>query len=106
MLMYCEKVYKRSGKNLFRFIENSGEVLDKLKARAFNATSLSKCDFYLRFTLLYLIIKLEIHSLILLKEPSKEKALLNLHVTTETRFSLQNSLKNIMNGLVKMYVML
>ena len=52
---YCEKVYERSGKNLFWSIKNSGEVLDKLKARDFYAITLSTYDFLL-FTLLYLII--------------------------------------------------
>ena len=32
-MKYCEKVYERSGKNLFWSIKNSGEILDKLKAR-------------------------------------------------------------------------
>ena len=41
VIKYCEKVYERSGKNLFWSIKNSGEILDKLKARDFNATSLS-----------------------------------------------------------------
>ena len=36
-------------------IKNSGEILDKLKARDFNAISLSSYDF-LHVTLLYLII--------------------------------------------------
>ena len=44
-----------SGKNLFWSIKNSGEVLDKLKARDFNVTSLSTYDFPL-FTLIYFII--------------------------------------------------
>ena len=44
---------------------------------------------FLLFTLLYLIIQLKINLLILLKEPSIEKALLTLHVTTETHFLLQ-----------------
>ena len=45
--------------------------------------------------------------LILLKELSKEKTLITLHVTTETEthFSLQKRPKNIMHGLIKMYVM-
>ena len=43
--------------------------------------------------------------LILLKEPSREKALLTLHVMTEMHFLLQKNLKNIMHGHVKMYVM-
>ena len=49
--------------------------------------------FFLHFTLLYLIIKLKINLLILLTEPSREKALLTLHVMTETRFLLQKNLK-------------
>ena len=41
VIRYCEKVYERSGKNLFWSIKNSGEVLNKLKSRGFRATSLS-----------------------------------------------------------------
>ena len=56
IMLYCEKVYERSGKNVFWSIKNSGEILDKLKARDFNATSLFTYDFSTLFTLLYLII--------------------------------------------------
>ena len=49
---YCEKVYERSGKNLFWSIKNSGEILDKLKARDFNATSLFTYDFSTLYTTL------------------------------------------------------
>ena len=49
---YCEKVYERSGKNLFWSIKKSGEILDKLKARDFNATSLSTYDFSTLYTTL------------------------------------------------------
>ena len=62
--------------------KNSGEVLDKLKARDFNATSLPTC-YFLLFTLLY------INLLVLLKEHSIEKVLLTLHITTEASFSLR-----------------
>ena len=44
-IKYCEKVYERSCKNLFWSIKNSCEILDKLKARYFNATCLSTYDF-------------------------------------------------------------
>ena len=37
VIRYCEKVYERSGKNLFWSIINSGEVLNKLKSRGFRA---------------------------------------------------------------------
>ena len=45
VIKYFEKVYERSRKNLFWSIKNSSEILDKLKARDFNATSLSTYDF-------------------------------------------------------------
>ena len=45
MLSSTVKRYMRSGKNLFWSL-NSGEILDKLKARDFNATSLSTYDFF------------------------------------------------------------
>ena len=84
VIKYCEKVYERSGKNLFWSIKNSGGILDKLKARGFNATSLSTYDFStLNTTLPH---NLKINLLILLKEPSREKALLTLHVMTEMHF--------------------
>ena len=44
MYKYREKVHERSGKNRFWSMNNSGEVLDKHKARYFNATSLSTYD--------------------------------------------------------------
>ena len=46
------KKHVRSGINLFWSIKNSGEILDKLKARDFNATSLSTYDFSTLYTTL------------------------------------------------------
>ena len=104
VIKYCEKVYERSSKNLFWSIENSGEILDKLKARDFNATSLSTYDFSTLYTTLqHNLIKESL--LILLKKPSREKALLTLHVMTEMHFYCGKNLKYIMHGHVKMYVM-
>ena len=45
VIRYCEKVYERSSKYLCWSVENSGEVLNKLKSRGFHATSLSTYDF-------------------------------------------------------------
>ena len=45
VIRYCEKVYERSGKNLFWLIKNSVEILTKLRSREFRATSLSTYDF-------------------------------------------------------------
>ena len=85
VIKYCEKVYERSGKTLFWSTKNSGEILDKLKARDFNATSLSTYDFStLNTTLPHNLIKDKL--MILLKEPSREKALLTVHVMTEMHF--------------------
>ena len=99
-----KKVYEKSGKTLFWSIKNSGEILDKLKARDFNATSLSTYEFSTLYTTLprYLIKDKLID---LIKRPSREKALLTLHVMTEMHFLLRKKTKNIMNGHVKMYVM-
>ena len=52
VIRYCEKVYERSGKNLFWSIKYSGEVLNKLKSRGFRATSLSTYDFPTLYTTL------------------------------------------------------
>ena len=52
VIRYYEKVYERSGKNLFWSIKNSGEVLNKLKSRGFRATSLSTYDFSTLYTTL------------------------------------------------------
>ena len=41
--------FEVSGKNLFWSINNPGENLDKLKARDFNATSLSTYDLFYSF---------------------------------------------------------
>ena len=72
--MYCEKVYERSDKNLFWSIKNSGKILDQLKARDFNGANLSTYDFSTLYTTLpNNLIKDKL--LIVLKEPSIEKAL-------------------------------
>ena len=48
----CEKIYERSGKNLFWSIKNACEVLNKLKSRDFRASSLSTYDFSILYTTL------------------------------------------------------
>ena len=52
VIKYCEKVYERSGKNLFWSIKNSCEVLNKLKSRGLRASSLSTNDFSTLYTTL------------------------------------------------------
>ena len=55
VIKYCEKVYKRSGKNLFWSIKNSGEILDNLKLEI-SMRPVCLLMIFLLFTLLYLII--------------------------------------------------
>ena len=52
VVKYCETVYEMSGKNMFRPIKNSGEVLSKLKDIGYQATSLSTYDFSTLYTTL------------------------------------------------------
>ena len=79
-------------KTYFGLLKNSGEILDKLKARDFNVTSLSTYDFSTLYTTLpHNLIKDNL--LILLKEPTRENALLTLHVMTEMHFLLQKNFK-------------
>ena len=57
VIKYCEKVYERSGKNLFWSIKNSCEVLNKPKSLGFRASSLSTYDFSTFYTLPHNLIK-------------------------------------------------
>ena len=52
VIKYCEKVYERSGKNLFWSIKHSCEILNELKSRGFRASSLSTYDFSTLYTTL------------------------------------------------------
>ena len=95
-----DKVYERSGKNLFWCINNSGEELDKLNARNFNCMSLFTYDFYTLYTTCpHNLFKEKL--IYLIERTFQRECSLTLHLTTETHFSLQKSL----HGLVKMYVM-
>ena len=54
VIEYCEKVYEKSGKNLFWSIKNSYEVVNKLKSRGFHVSRLSTYDFSTLYTTLSL----------------------------------------------------
>ena len=73
--------YERSSNNLSWSIKNSGEVLDKHKAKISTATNLSTHAFStLNTTLPHNLIKDKLIDFI--QRIFKEKALLTLHVTT------------------------
>ena len=104
VIKYCEKIYERSGKNLFWSIKNSGDILDKLTARDFNATSLSAYDFSTLYTTLpHNLIKDKLIDLI--ERTFQREGSPYLACNAEMHFLLQKNLKNIMDGRVKMYVM-
>ena len=104
VIKYCEKVYERLGKNLFWSIQNSGEILDKLKARDFNATSLFTNDFSTLYTTLpHNLIKDKLIDLI--ERTFQREGSSYLACNYRNAFLLQKNVKNIMHGRVKMYLM-
>ena len=91
-------------KNLNWSIKNSGDILDKLIATDFNATSLSTYVFSTLYTTLpYNLITDKLIDLV--EKPSIEKVLLTLHVMSQTHcFLRKKTIINKYHGLVKMYV--
>ena len=91
MLLSIVKSYMRGPVKIYfgLSIKKSGEILDKLKTRYFNATSLSTYDLSTLYTTLpHNLIK---DKLIDLTERTfnREGALLASHVTTKTAFLLR-----------------
>ena len=104
VIKYCENVYERSSKNLFWSIKNSGEILDKLKARDFNAICLSTYDFSTLYTTYpHNLIKDKLIDLI--ERTFQRTGSPYLACNDKNAFFASESLKNIMHGRVKMYVM-
>ena len=65
VIKYCDKVFERSGRNLFWSIKNSNEVLNKLKSKQFRAFSQSTYDFSTLYTTLpHNLIKEKLNDLI------------------------------------------
>ena len=89
---------------LFWFIENSDEILDKLKARDFNASSLSTYDFSTLYTTLpHNLIKDKLIDPI--ERTFQREDSPHLPCYDRNAFFTSKNLKNIMHGHVKMYVM-
>ena len=96
-------VYERSGKNLFWSIKNFDGILDKLKARDFNASSLSTYDFSTLYTTLphnYIIDKL----IDLIERTFNREGSPYLACNDRNAFFTSEKPNKIMHGLVKMYV--
>ena len=105
MLSSTMKRYMRDPvKNQFWSIKNSSEILDKLKARDFNATSLSTYDFYtLCTTLPYNLIKDT--PIDLIERTFNRDGSPYLACNERNACFTSENPKNIMHGLVKIYVM-
>ena len=103
VIKYCKKVYERSGKNLFWYIKNSGEILDKLKTRDFNATSLSTYDFSTLYTTsTHYLIKDKLIDLI--ERTFQREGSPYLTCNDSNAFFTSEKPKKFMHGRVKMYV--
>ena len=99
-----KKLYERSGNTLFWSIKNSGDILDKLKARDFNATSLSSYDFSTLYTTLpHTLIKDKLIDLI--ERTFQREGSHYLACNGKMHCLLWKNLKNIMHDHVKMYMM-
>ena len=106
MLSSTVKRYMRDPvkKNLFWSIKNSGEILDLLKVRDFNATSLSTYHFpTLYITLPHNLIKDK--RIDLIERIFKREGSPYLACNKGNGFFTAENLKNIMHGHVKMYMM-
>ena len=105
MLSNIVKRYMRDlAKNLFWSFKNSGEILDKLKTRDFNATSLSTYDFStLYITLPHHLIKDKLIDLIERTFQREDSPYLACN-HRNTFFTSEKS-KKYHAWLVKMYVM-
>ena len=105
VIKYCEKVYERSGKNLFWSIKNTCEVLNKLKSRGFRASSLSTYDFSTLYTTLpHNLIKDKLVDLI--ERTFQREALFILHVMIGMLSSHLMQSEIIIYGLVRKCVKL
>ena len=102
MLSSIVKRYMRE--NLFWSIFNSGEILDKLKARDLNATSLSTYHFSTLYTTLpHNLIKDKFIDLI--EKIFQREVPPYLACNDRNAFITSEKPKKIMHGRVKMYVM-
>ena len=93
VIKYCEKVYERSGKNLFWSIKNSCEVLNKLKSRGFRTSSLSTYDFFTLYTTLpHNLIKDKLVDLI--ERTSQREGSLYIACNDKNAFFISDAVRN------------
>ena len=94
-IKYCEKIYERSGKNLFRPIKNSCEVLNKLKSRRFRASSFSTYDFSTLYAALpHNLIKNKLHVVDLIERTFQREGSLYIACNDINAFITSDAVRN------------
>ena len=96
----CEKSYEREGINYFWSIKNSTEILNKIKTKGFQASTISTYDFSTPYTTLsHTLIRNQLVELI--ENTFRRQEALYLACNEERAFSLPKNIQNMIYGLVK-----
>ena len=96
----CEKTYERKGINFFSSIKNSTEILNKLKAKGFQASTISTYDFSTLYTALpHNLIRNQLVDLI--ENTFRHEEVFYLACNEEHVFFASEEHKNMIYGLVK-----
>ena len=100
-IKYCEKkTYEREGINYFWSIKNSTEILNKLKTKGFQASTISTYDFSTLYTTLpHNLIRNQLVDLI--ENTFRREEVLYLAYNEERAFLLSKNIKNMIYGIVK-----
>ena len=99
-IKYCEKIYEREGINFFWSIKNSAEILNKLKTKGFQASTISTYDFSTLYTTLpHNLIRNQLVDFI--ENTPRREEVLYLACNEERAFLLPKNIKNMIYGLVK-----
>ena len=100
-IKYCEKTYEREGINYFWSIKNSSEILNKLKTKGIQASTISTYDFSTLYTTLpHNLIRNQLIDLIE-NTFRREKALYLACNEERAFFASEEQKKNMISGLVK-----
>ena len=93
-IKYCEKTYEREGINYFWSIKNSTEILNKLKTKDFQASTISTYDFSTLYTTLpHNLIRNQLVDLI--ENTFRREEVLYLACNEECAFLLSKNIKMI-----------
>ena len=102
---YCETVFEKTGKNLFWSVENSGEILNKLKSKGFLASRVSTYEFSLLYSALpHNNIKEKLNELI--DQTFNREGSIYWACKEKPALSPQNNLKDLNFGHVRKFVTL